>query len=290
MLEAIPKVIIIAAASMTILGILFGLGLVLAARTFKTGEDPRLPDVVDSLPGINCGACGYAGCRQYAEAVVEGEKVNLCIPGGAETAAVLADIMGVELGEMVEQRAVVHCQGGMDRCGNRFEYVGEQNCHSAHLTSGGPKACIYGCLGFGSCAEACPFDAITMSEQRLPVIDPEKCTACGICVKACPRNLISLLPSKYKIYLGCAIHSKGKAVKDICSVGCIACGLCVRKDPHDAIVMTDNLPVLDYGKADGDFTVAAEVCPMNCFVVEGVPVGAAPKAEPAEASSHVSAD
>jgi Na+-translocating ferredoxin:NAD+ oxidoreductase RNF subunit RnfB len=284
MFEITARVVIIAAASMTILGILFGLGLVLAARTFRTGEDPRLQDVVESLPGINCGACGYAGCRQYAEAVVEGEKVNLCIPGGAETATALADIMGVELEDMVEQRAVVHCQGGTDRCGNRFEYVGEPDCHAAHLTSGGPKACIYGCLGFGSCAEACPFDAITMSEQRLPVIDPEKCTACGICVKTCPRDLISLLPSRYKIYLGCSSHGKGKAVKDICSVGCIACSLCARKDPHEAIVMQDNLPVLDHQKAGGDFTVAAEVCPMDCFVVEAEPAPA--EAEPEEVPSE----
>ncbi len=272
----------VAAVSMVVLGTIFGIGLVLAARAFSTDEDPRVEETLDILPGINCGACNYAGCRGYAEAVVqEGEKVNLCLPGGPKVAHQLADLMDVELGETVRQRAVVHCQGGKSRCPDRFNYVGEPDCHAAHLTAGGPKACVYGCLGFGSCADACPFDAITMNEERLPVIDPDKCTACGICVKTCPRDLISLLPVQYEIYLGCSSNDRGKSVSKVCSVGCIACRRCVKEDPHDAIEMDGNLPVLDYGKADGDFSEAAEVCPMDCFVIEGPPEPA-PRAEPAE--------
>ncbi len=260
-----------AAASMTALGLLFGVGLVLAARAFRTDENPRLQQVMQALPGINCGACGYAGCRGYAESVCAGEDVNLCLPGGEEVTRHLADIMGVEVADLVKKRAVVHCQGGTERCPDRFEYHGEADCHAAHLTSGGPKGCIYGCLGFGSCARACPFDAITMNDRRLPVINPDKCTACGICVETCPRDLITLLPARSKIYLGCSSHYRGKAVKDVCSVGCIACRLCEKKDPNEAIVMEDQLPVLDHEKADGDFSVAAEVCPMDCFVVETAP-------------------
>jgi Na+-translocating ferredoxin:NAD+ oxidoreductase RNF subunit RnfB len=275
---------------MAVLGLLFGLGLVLAARAFTTRQDPRVEHVLDILPGINCGACGYAGCRGYAEAVVDGEKVNLCLPGGPEVAEALADLMGVELGDTVRLRAVVHCQGGRSRCGDRFEYVGEQDCHAAHITSGGPKACLFGCLGMGSCARACPFDAIAMSEERLPVIDAEKCTACGVCVETCPRDLISLLPVHDRIYLGCSSHYRGKTVKEICSVGCIACGLCAKRDPHDAIVLEDNLPVLDYEKADGDFTTAAEVCPMDCFVIQGEPVPVEAGAGETAASSSEAAE
>ncbi len=273
----------IAAVSMMVLGVLFGLGLVLAARAFSTGHDPRVEHVLDALPGINCGACGYAGCRGYAEAVVnEGEDVDLCMPGGPETARAVADLMGVELGERVKLRAVVHCQGGRSKCPDRFDYAGEPDCLAAHLAAGGPKACRYGCLGFGSCAAACPFDAISMNEERLPVIDPDRCTACGICVDTCPRDLITLLPEHYHIWLGCSSHYRGKAVKDICEVGCIACQLCAKEDPHEAIEMRDNLPVLDHDAAGGDFRTAADVCPMNCFVVEGAQVEPVAAAEAEE--------
>jgi len=264
----IPSVIVWAALSMLLLGTLFGVGLVLAARAFAGKQNALVEEILDLLPGINCGACGYSGCRAYAEAVAEGAEVNLCVPGGPDAAAALAERMGVEVAETTRLRAVVHCQGGTDRCGQRFEYVGEQNCLAAHITSGGSKACAYGCLGYGSCAAACPFGAITMSDERLPVIDPDTCTACGICVKTCPRDLISLLPVDCTTYLGCSSHDRGKAVKDVCAVGCIACGLCAKKDPAGAIAMEDNLPVLDREKSGCDFSVAAQVCPMKCFVSE----------------------
>ena len=265
---AISPVILLAVGSMVVLGVLFGAGLMLAARAFHVEEDERVEAALDILPGMNCGACGYAGCQAYAEAVVEGEKVSLCTAGGPEVARALAELMGVEVSDLVKLRAVVHCQGGMSRCADRFEYVGVQDCRAAHITSGGPKSCIYGCLGLGSCARACPYDAITMSDERLPVVDPEKCTACGICVRTCPRDLLSLLPVEYKTYLGCSSRDRGKAVKDICSVGCIACGLCVKNDPHKATNLVELLPVLDFEKAGGDFSKGAEVCPMSCFVVE----------------------
>jgi electron transport complex protein RnfB len=209
--------------------------------------------------------------------VVAGEKVTLCTPGGADVARVLAELMGVEIGEMVKLRAVVHCQGGTSQCADTFLYVGEQDCRAAQLTAGGPKACTFGCLGFGTCAAACPYGAITMSEERLPVIDPDKCTACGICVRTCPRGIISLLPVHCTTYLGCSSHYRGKSVKDVCSVGCIGCGLCAKKDPNGAIEIVDNLPVLDFEKAGGDFAAAAEVCPTHSYFVEGkgaVPEGA----------------
>jgi electron transport complex protein RnfB len=267
-----PLTITVAVVSMIVLGTLFGIGLVVAARAFRVDEDPKVKEVLEALPGINCGACGYRGCHPYAEAVVKGEMVNLCVPGGADTAQALAAIMGVKIEAAGPRlRAVVHCQGGIGRCGNRFQYVGERDCRAANITGGGQKDCVYGCLGFGTCAEACPFDAISMSEEQLPVVDPEKCTACGICVRTCPRSLLSLVPADAPVYLGCSSHGRGKAVKDICSVGCIACSLCARKDPHGAIEMVDDLPVLDFEKSGGDFYVAAEVCPQSCFVVERQP-------------------
>jgi Na+-translocating ferredoxin:NAD+ oxidoreductase RNF subunit RnfB len=264
----IPATILWAIGSMAALGLLFGVGLVLAARKFRPREDARIGKALGHLPGVNCAACGYAGCHSYAEALAAGEKVTLCAAGGPDVASALADVMGVEVGEVRRQRAVLHCQGGTRRCGDRFEYVGLEDCRAAHIISGGPKACTYGCLGMGSCARACPFGAISMSEERLPTIDAAKCTGCGTCVRTCPRNLLGLLPVEYKVYLGCASHDKGEAVKDVCSVGCIACGLCAKNEPRYAIQLMGNLPVLDYAKAQGDFRKAAEACPMNCFVIE----------------------
>ena len=261
---------------MLVLGLAFGVCLALASKVFAKDEDPRVERILEALPGANCGGCGYGGCRAYAEAVVNGEKVSLCTAGGQECADALAAIMGVEVTATAKVRAVVHCQGGTGRCAQRCDYDGVQDCRAANLVSGGPKACIYGCLGIGSCAEACPFDAITMNQERLPVIDPEKCVACGICTKVCPRGLITLLDINYQTYVACSSRDRGKAVKNICSTGCIACGLCAKKDPNGAVVLEGNLPVLDYEKAGGDFSVAAEVCPMDCFVT-GAP-GPAPAA------------
>jgi Na+-translocating ferredoxin:NAD+ oxidoreductase RNF subunit RnfB len=271
---------------MLVLGVLFGIGLVLAARAFVRQENPLVEDILKLLPGLNCGACRYKGCRDYAEAVAAGAKVNQCAPGGAETVRSLAALLGVEAPQTAHMRAVVHCQGGRGRCGSRFLYVGEQDCLAALMAAGGPKACLYGCLGLGSCARACPFGAITMSDEGLPVVDPDKCTACGICVQTCPRDLMSVLPVQYATYLGCSSQDRGKEVRDVCSVGCIACGLCAKNDPHGAIVMKGNLPVLDFEKAGGDFSAAAQVCPMSCFGVEGAQPAVAEAAASGAAGSQ----
>jgi len=273
--------VLTAVASMLVLGVLFGFWLSIAARRLRVDEDPRIERALAALPGVNCGACGFSGCRGYAEAIVGGEKVTLCTAGGPGAAAVLAELMGVEVDATVRRRAVVHCRGGADCCGDAFDYVGEPDCRAAQLIGGGPKSCAYGCLGFGTCASVCPYGAITMSEQRLPVIDADKCTACGLCVRACPRRILSLLPVHYTTYLGCASRERGKTVKAVCSVGCIGCGLCARKDPNGAIEMVDNLPVLDFEKAGGDFSAAAEVCPTHSYVVEAHAVAPA-DAGPAE--------
>jgi len=263
MLILVAAMILLAA-----LAVVFGLGLAFASDFCHVDVDPKVEEIEDALPQINCGACGYKGCAQYAEAVAKGEAAtNLCVPGAEGVAHQIAAIMGVEAEAHVPKRAVVHCQGGREECGQRFEYSGVEDCHAAAMVQGGPKACDFGCLGYGSCAEACPFNAITMRDDRLPRIDPDKCTGCGVCVQACPRGLIELLPVDCKVYLGCASHYKGKAVKSICSRGCIACQLCVKKTESGAITMEDNLPVIDYSKGR-DFDVAVEKCPAKCFVVE----------------------
>lgn len=271
---------------LTVLGLLFGLGLAVASRVFAVKTDPRVEQVDATLPQANCGACGYSGCLAYAEAVVkEGVATNLCIPGGIETARAIADAMGVEFEETVALRAYVHCQGGNKEAVSVFDYDGVADCRAAALVHGGPKACKYGCLGFGTCAKVCPFDAITMSKNGLPVIDYARCTGCGVCVRACPVNIIELLPPGTRVFLACSNRDRGAAVKKICSVGCISCLICAKVTSSEAVTMEkgDPLPALHYDVEGEDFEKAFEKCPMDCYVRADVPQEAVERPEPAQA-------
>ena len=252
---------------MLVLGVVFGVGLAVASRFFHVATDERVDAVLAVLPGINCGACGYAGCEGYARAVAE-KKVSpcLCVPGGRKTAIAVSEVMGVPVGqETAPPRAVVHCQGGADRCGRRSDYRGLADCRAAQLTQGGDKDCEYGCLGYGTCAAVCPFSAITMGADRIPVVDWNKCTGCGLCVKACPRRIIDLQRNTIPSYVACCSQDKGAAVKGICKVGCIACWICVKASPAGAVEKNGNLPKLTYPPGV-DYSEAFEKCPMHCFV------------------------
>jgi len=228
----------------------FGLGLAFAAKKFAVKEDPRVDMVSDVLAHAHCGACGYAGCRQYAEAVVLNEDVkpNLCTPGGAATAEAVAKITGKEMEQMEPMIARVFCQGGRSRSARRFKYEGVRDCRAAILASGGDKACIYGCLGYGSCAKACPFGAITMSDDDLPVVDPAKCTACGVCAQTCPAKVIEIVPLAKGVLVSCHSKDKGPATKKNCQTGCIACGICVKICPYNAAKVENFLSKIDLDK------------------------------------------
>ncbi len=249
-------------------GIGTALGLVLAwgGRRFHVETDPRIQQVEDALPGINCGACGYAGCAAYAEAIVsEGAPMSLCAPGGADTAHAVARVMGAEVEAAEPKLSVTCCQGG--HVDMRFDYHGVQDCRAAHVAgqAGGRKACTYGCLGFGTCARACPFGAITMSPERIPVVDWDKCTGCGRCVEVCPRGLNRVDPESYYVFVLCQSHDKGAVVNKLCDRGCIACRRCEKACPFDAIHVIDNLAVIDYTKCTA-CGKCVEACPKNTIV------------------------
>jgi electron transport complex protein RnfB len=250
------------------LGLLFGGGLALASRVFYVEVDPRVEKILEVLPGANCGACGKPGCQGFAEAVVKGEVgPGDCIPGGADVAAHIAQIMGTEVEEREPMVAVVRCQGSPDNAPDRFAYQGVEDCTAAQIICGGHKACAYGCLGLGSCVEACNFDALKMGEDLLPKVDDEKCTGCGMCVKACPRGIMDMIPKSAQVYLACVNKDKGKAVKAVCSVGCTGCTLCAnpKTTPSGAIKMDGDLPVVDYSISD-NLLVAKYRCPTNSYV------------------------
>jgi electron transport complex protein RnfB len=243
------------------LGIVFGVALAMIAARFVVKVDPNVEKVRDTLPGANCGACGFAGCMGYAEAVVANPDVavSMCAPGKAAVAEKIAEITGKKAEKMDPKIARVFCQGGASLSQRKFIYTGVQDCTAAVLAAGGDKSCQYGCLGYGTCMRACPFDAITMSAENLPLINPKKCTACGKCVAACPKQVIEIALASKSVVISCHSKDKGIDVKKKCQVGCIACGICVRICPVDAIKLDSNLARIDHAKC-----IACGLCVKKC--------------------------
>jgi len=243
------------------LGIVFGVALAIVASRFVVKVDPKVEQVRETLPGANCGACGFAGCMGYAEAVVGNPDVavSLCAPGKSAVAEKIAVITGKKAEKVDPKIARVFCQGGTSLSQRKFIYIGVQDCAAAVLAAGGDKSCEYGCLGYATCMRACPFDAITMSADNLPIINPEKCTACGKCVAACPKQVIELAKASKAVVISCHSRDKGVDVKKKCQVGCIACGICVRTCPVDAIKIDNNLARIDHEKC-----IVCGLCVKKC--------------------------
>lgn len=257
--------ILIPTLTMACLGFLFSLGLVFAYRKLRVYEDPKIEKVSEILPQANCGACGYSGCRAFAEAVVGGKvEPNSCPVGGEEVANQIAETLGVTAGEVIKKIARLHCRGSHEAAKDRGAYLGISTCFAAHLI-GGNKQCSYGCLHFGDCALACPFDALYMGEDGLPVVIEESCTSCGKCVDACTRNLFELHPVAQEIIVFCRSLDRGAASRKACKNACIACGICARACP-EAIVMENNLAIItDYKKIDPEKIPDIEKCPTDAI-------------------------
>jgi len=269
------------------LGLIFGAILAYASKIFYVEKDPRIEQINEILPQANCGGCGYPGCSNYAEAIVkEGASIDLCAPGGEEVLSKIAEILGVEAESSEPLVAVVRCQGAHGVAKDKFQYEGIEDCNAAVLVHGGHKACVYGCLGFGSCVEACPFDAMMMQDNGLPFVFEDKCTGCGICVETCPKGIMELIPRTQKVFLGCVNQDSGKAVREVCSVGCIACALCTKPKitPSGKLKMENNLPSLPPDWED--FEMAVKRCPTKSFVVR---IPAEEKAEPVAAEEQADA-
>ncbi len=265
------SLIIISTISIGILGILFGALLGYAGNKLKVEVDPKVQQIEESLPGANCGACGYPGCSGYAKAVAEGKApITLCSPGGPETEKVIAEIMGVEHEEgATPPVAHVKCSGDNKTVKTNANYKGVLTCNAVHYTTQGDKACVYGCLGYGDCEEACPFDAIFVLEDGLPHVIEDKCTGCGLCAEACPRDIIEMVPRNAKIFVNCVSYDFGPDVSKVCKKGCIGCSLCARMTNNVVIKMEDKLAVVDFNEPyEGDSSVA-DKCPTKVIEFRG---------------------
>ncbi len=280
------KEVIFCVAILAIMGAVFGAILGFAAKVFAVQKDPKEEAVLGCLPGANCGGCGFPGCAGYAAAVAAGKAdVNRCAAGGAAVAAQIAEIMGVAAGDAVKQVAVVHCTGcGADK--TKYNYEGIQDCLAAsRVAGGGPLACDFGCLGFGTCEKVCPFDAIHV-KNGVAVVDEDKCKACSKCVDACPRHIIALEPYKTKkhVAIPCSSQAKGPVVTKVCANGCIGCSICAKACPKEAITIENFLAKIDYDKCVG-CTLCAQKCPRGLITVDGVVPEKKPAAPAAPAAA-----
>jgi RnfABCDGE-type electron transport complex B subunit len=274
-------------------GVTFGALIALAQRKLAVYEDPRIDAVAALLPGVNCGACGQAGCRAFAEALVAGRVQPAgCTVMGGDAVQAVAGYLGVAAGEAQRRVARLLCAGGSDVATQRAAYVGLQRCSAAAQVGGGGKDCVWGCLGLADCAEACDFDAIFMGPTGLPVVIPEHCTACGDCVEACPRDLFVLMPVEQKLIVQCRSLLAGDEALAQCRVACNGCGRCAADAAPGLIEIRDGLAVIDYAKNDLARPEATQRCPTGAIAwVEGAQLAlpAAARAASAAGMEHLHA-
>ena len=258
--------IILAAVMVGGTGIVIGILLGLAGKAFYVETDPRETAVREVLPGNNCGGCGYPGCDGLAAAIAKGEApADGCPVGGAAVAAKVGAIMGEEVASKRRMVAFVHCGGDCEKSKIQYTYTGIEDCAMmAYVPNGGSKICNNGCLGFGNCVKACPFDAIHVV-NGVAVVDKEKCKSCKKCVAACPQHLISLVPYDAASHVACSCTERGKAVMVQCDAGCISCKKCEKNCPEGAIKLENNVPRIDYDLCT-DCGKCRDACPRKSIV------------------------
>ena len=252
-------------------GLTFGTLIAVANAKLKVWEDPRIDAVEEVLPGANCGACGLAGCRAFAEAAVKGEVAPAgCTVMGAEDREDVASVLGVAAGEANKLVARLLCAGGTNVATTKARYYGVDSCGAAVAVTGGGKGCTWGCVSLSDCAVACDFDAITMNPFGLPVVDPELCTSCGDCVDACPLDLFLIMPLDHKLIVQCKNLVDGDDAEDVCAVACTACARCVQDAAPGLIEIKNGLAVIDYDIVETANLEATARCPTGAIVwVEG---------------------
>ena len=257
--------VLLAVATLGGLTLLLAMMLIVANRKLYVYEDPRIEVVEEMLPHANCGACGYPGCRPFAEALVAEEAPPAkCTVSSRAGLQAIAKYLQVELGTQEKLVARLACAGGTNVALNRASYQGIPTCQAASLVSGGGKGCFWGCLGHGDCEAVCDFDAITMDRHSIPQVDEDKCTACGDCVEVCPKDLFSLQPISHQLWVACKSLEAGDDILEDCQVACTACGKCAMDAPGNLITMENNLPVINYREPQSIDPI--QRCPTGAIV------------------------
>lgn len=260
--------ILFAVITLSAIGVLSAIILYFIAQKFKVIEDPRIDQVAELLPGANCGGCGFAGCRNFAENIVKNETLEnmFCPVGGNDLLKQIGPVIGQVAEEKEPTIAVIRCNGSFANASLKTKYDGAQSCYFMHTLYPGDNACPYSCLGAGDCVVSCQFDAMYIDETTgLPVVIEDKCVSCGACVKACPRKIIELRKKGKKsrrIFVSCVNKEKGAVSRKNCNVSCIGCGKCFKECKFDAITIENNLAYIDYNKCTLCRKCVA-VCPQN---------------------------
>lgn len=267
-------IILSSTIAVLVLAGLFGIGLAAASAKLAVKKDQRVEDLENILPGINCGACGYAGCSSYAKAMAEDEEeavdLGLCSPGGPETLKKLGEYLGRAVDETAEKKvAFVFCRGNRTNAQYDFEYDGIDDCNAAYIAFNGDKTCKFGCLGRGSCIKVCPADAIYRDSTGNILIDKYKCISCEKCVTICPTGVIKMIPESADVVVACSSTDKGALVRKYCKVGCIGCRICEKQSPEGGFIIEDFLASIDYS-SKGSRKAAMEKCPSKCIVDSNV--------------------
>lgn len=264
--------LLIAIASMGGLGMLFSAGLSLAEKKFHVDEDPRVLKIIDELPGVNCGGCGFPGCSKFAEVVVAGDaEITGCPVSDDDARQAIGEILGVDVVSGEKQIARLMCQGGNYETAKKAEYAGIKSCLGASVFGGGDKMCEYACLGFGECVDACGFNAMYMNENGLPVIIEDNCTGCGKCAEACPQGIIEMHGESHKLFVFCKNLDGAKTARKVCTKACIACGICVRNVEDGEMEVVNNLAIVNYDIFGKEAKLPTDKCPTDCLSILGLP-------------------
>ena len=256
--------ILFAVILLGVIGLIAAIGLTVASKVFAVPVDEKAEAIRECLPGANCGACGFSGCDGYAAALSNGETTDtaLCAPGGNDVSKAIGEIAGLAAGNVKPSAAVVLCQGHNVNAATKLEYQGVHSCKMAAQIFGGPKECIYGCLGFGDCAAVCQYDAISICDG-VARVNPRLCKACKMCVKTCPNALIEMMPlEEVKAAVLCKNHDKGANTRKECTAGCIGCMKCVKACEAGAITIDRFCAKVDYEKCTGCGNCHS-VCPVG---------------------------
>ncbi len=277
-------------ATLSIIGTFSAIILYFVAQKFKVFEDPRIDEVEQALPAANCGGCGFAGCRAFAEACVKADDLSdlNCPVGGNETMGGVAKLLGLEAVKKAPRTAYIRCNGTCDHRPKTSNFDGATTCAIAASVYSGETDCQWGCDGFGDCYDACEFGAIELrTNLGVPLIIDDMCVACGKCVDACPKNLIEMrkqFPKNRKVVVACRNKDKGAIARKACDVGCIGCSKCEKECKFDAITIDQNLAFIDSDKC----TLCRKcvpVCPTNSIIALNFPPRKIVKEEKEECST-----